>query len=197
MAATFYNDAQLTAAKTYIEDPLSNPLNTADLPHTERAWYGDPEPGIKIKDGTNPGVDNVMIPILHLVPERANNEAVLANDERRSETHNTYVYKAQGAGNTAPAPPIWPTTIGATVVDGAVTWECVRRTTEPEVMKLALTQPGLATATPGAPLDFGVTEVLSLAINAVEVWIEVDGIPALVNVMELYLSDEHLVFEAA
>lgn len=39
--------------------------------------------------------------------------------------------------------------------------------------RLALTQGGLATATPGAPLDLGVTQILSGTANAKTFWIRV------------------------
>lgn len=40
----------------------------------------------------------------------------------RPSVFNGFVYKATVAGTTGGAEPAWPTTIGATVVDGSVTW---------------------------------------------------------------------------
>jgi hypothetical protein len=41
-------------------------------------------------------------------------------------TQNGYTYRCTVAGTTAGAEPVWPTTVGLTVVDGGVTWQCVR-----------------------------------------------------------------------
>lgn len=196
MTTKFASDAALTTASD-IDDAAGNPLNSDDLPFEKRLYFGDDDDGVVIKDGTNPGTTNVIIPILHLVPEWSGAAAIAANDEIRTTAHNGYVYKAQGAGTTGGDEPTWPTTIGATLIDNDVTWECVRRTTEPESLKLSTTQGGLAAATPGASLDLGVTSVPGGAINAVEIWVEVDNVAALTNVAELYLSADHLVNEAA
>jgi hypothetical protein len=45
----------------------------------------------------------------------------------RPTTGNGYVYRAQASGTTAGTEPTWPTTVGATVVDGSVTWTNVGR----------------------------------------------------------------------
>jgi hypothetical protein len=40
---------------------------------------------------------------------------------------NTYIYRATASGTSAGSEPTWPTTVGATVVDGTVTWTNVGR----------------------------------------------------------------------
>lgn len=45
-------------------------------------------------------------------------------DTVKPTTENGYIYKATAAGTSDSAEPTWPTTIGSTVVDGGVTWEC-------------------------------------------------------------------------
>lgn len=196
MTTEFYADAAL-ANPGEIEDPIGNPLTLDDLPYQVALYFGDDDSNINIKDGTSPGVANIVIPIEHEVPEWSAAASISANDEIRSTAHNGYVYEAQGAGTTGGTEPTWPTTIGGTVVDNGITWECVRRTTEPETLKLATTQGGLAAATPGASLDLGVTVINGGSVNAVEIWVEADNIAALTNVSELYLGSEHLVNEAA
>lgn len=56
--------------------------------------------------------------------------AVSRYEVREPTTANGYKYRAQGAGTTAASEPTWPTTIGNTVVDGGVTWECVSKKPE-------------------------------------------------------------------
>lgn len=43
----------------------------------------------------------------------------------RPTTPNGYWYVAISAGTTGPTDPAWPTTVGASVTDGTVTWRCV------------------------------------------------------------------------
>jgi len=40
-------------------------------------------------------------------------------------TANGYKYRAQGAGTTDSSEPTWPTTVGNTVTDNDITWECI------------------------------------------------------------------------
>ena len=47
---------------------------------------------------------------------------IALNTERTPVTRNGYYYKATVAGTTGASEPTWPTTSGATVVDGTVTW---------------------------------------------------------------------------
>lgn len=47
-----------------------------------------------------------------------------AANARRPTVFNGYTYQATVGGTTGAAEPTWPTTIGATVQDGTVTWKC-------------------------------------------------------------------------
>lgn len=198
MANVLYTDASLDTEATYIDDAVGNPLKSSDLPHWEAQYIGDLT--YAIKDGTDPGVANVTLKVSHLVPEWTASMAVTTGDEVRSTSHNGFVYKALNDGNETGTEPTWPTTIGATVLGGGspqVTWQCERRTVEPESVKLALTSGGLAAATGGADLDLGVVSIPAGAINAIEYWIEVDNVAALTTGAECYVDAEHLVFEEA
>ena len=50
----------------------------------------------------------------------------LNNECTPDASQNGYTYRVTVAGTSGGGEPTWPTTLGNTVVDGAVTWECVR-----------------------------------------------------------------------
>jgi hypothetical protein len=63
-----------------------------------------------------------------VVPKWAASTAKVSGNEVIPLVANFYTYRCTVAGTTAGAEPVWPTTIGLTVVDGGVTWQCVRST---------------------------------------------------------------------
>ena len=58
-------------------------------------------------------------------PQWAANKAVKKGDRRRPTVGNGFVYECTVAGTTGATEPTWPTTSGATVTDGTVTWKAV------------------------------------------------------------------------
>lgn len=61
------------------------------------------------------------------------NAATITEDEVREPiTRNGYKYRAQDAGTTGGSEPTWPTTLGLTVADNGITWECIGKIPEYE-----------------------------------------------------------------
>lgn len=52
------------------------------------------------------------------------NQAMLVGHIVRPTTDNGFYYKATQVGTTGGAEPTWPTTVGATVADNTVIWQC-------------------------------------------------------------------------
>lgn len=198
MAFDLYDDPALAGADGYIQRPDGNKLRDSDIPFDKVKYLGSPLANEVLKEASDPGVDTIKIKIGHVIAEWSASQAVATNDQRRSATHNGYVYQAQGPGATGLVEPTWPTTLGATISDGTVTWQCLRRTAEPEHIALASSQSGLDSATPGATLDLGVTQVDGGAGNAVEVHARVLSLPALLNIdADLYIGNDDWLTEAA
>ena len=151
-----YLDASLT---TQFDDATHTlDLEAVDSSSADGSFYvGTPTSGNKVEAASDPGVDPIVCSIVHAVAEWSASEAILANDERRPTTHNGYVYEAQGSGTTGGSEPTWPTTIGGTVADNGITWECVRAGPDEEDIKVALSSGGLDGATGGASLNVATT----------------------------------------
>jgi len=56
--------------------------------------------------------------------QRANSFAYVVGDVVRPATPNGFLYRATNSGTSGGSIPSFPTTLGQTVVDGGVTWEC-------------------------------------------------------------------------
>lgn len=162
----------------YADPGLTTPLATWVRAHQtdgsldpvdKQIWFGSPDGTKQAQAASNPGVDQITVSIGQLYAARANSAAVTTGERRRLSPSNNRVYEATNSGSTAASPPAFPTTIGATVVDGGVTWEAVAYEDTPDELSLAATSGGLAAATPGAPLDVGIT-ILGGAANAVSFW---------------------------
>lgn len=70
-----------------------------------------------------------VVPAQASAPTRANTTAYALNAYVVPATPNGFYYKATAAGTSGGTIPTFPTTIGATVTDGTVTWTCAGRTT--------------------------------------------------------------------
>lgn len=83
---------------------------------------------------------------------RANTTAYALGAYVTPATANGYYYKATAAGTSGGTVPTYPTTIGATVTDGTVTWTCAGKTTLVAGTDYDIQSGGL-TVTSGATID--------------------------------------------
>lgn len=165
-----YEDAALTI-------PFSGTLqilhrsDLSDNPQDFQFWFGSTNALNQLQAASNPGVDQITLtPTDTLAPWVASTVYSLGT-LRQPTTPNGFRYRVTTAGTSAGSEPTWPTgAIGSTVIDGSVVWTQESAHHEISELKLALTQAGLAAATPGAPLDLGAT-ILGGVANAVEFWL--------------------------
>lgn len=169
MSFAFYSDAALTAPVTGLI--MQHKTDGSLDPVKRQLWLGSPNAAVKLQAASNPGVDPLTLSITQLHPARADSEVIAAGDRRRVSPSNNTIFEAGNNGTTAAAPPSWNTTIGATTVDGGVTWTAVSKEDTPDELKLALTEGGLAGASPGAGLSLGAT-ILGGVSNAVSWWVQ-------------------------
>ena len=164
----FYADAALTV-------PLSTwtRFHTTDGaldPVDKQIWFGSTDGTKKAQASSNPGVDQIAVSIGQVYAARADLEAVTSGERRRLTTSNNRVYQATNNGTTAASPPIFPTNINDTVLDGSVTWQTVAYEDTTDELSLAALQANLGAATPGDPLNLGVT-ILGGVGNAATFWV--------------------------
>ncbi|MDZ7831621.1 MAG: hypothetical protein U5L07_07700 [Desulfobacterales bacterium] len=89
------------------------------------AWPGGPQ----ALGGNSNGIGNATGNDTWAVNKWSAETAYSLGDECIPDASQTgYTYRVTSAGTTGATEPTWPTTLGNTVVDGAVTWECVRTT---------------------------------------------------------------------
>jgi len=62
-----------------------------------------------------------------LTAHDASASAAFSKNLIRPTVYNGWVYQAQNSGTTGSTEPAWPTSLGATVIDGDITWECISR----------------------------------------------------------------------
>lgn len=169
MSFAIYSDAGLTVEVNSLK--LLHKTDGSLDPAKRQLWIGSTNSGEKLQAASNPGVDPLTLSITQLHPARANSEAILTGDKRRISPSNNTIFQANNNGTTAASPPTWNTTIGGTTVDGSVTWTAVAKEDTPDEIKLALTEAGLVSASPGAGLSLGTT-ILGGVGNAATFWLQ-------------------------
>lgn len=98
---------------------------------------------------TSGGISAGVVNRVHTVAnswatQRAASTTYAVGDVVRPAAANGFLYRATSAGATAAGTPAYPTVLGQTVTDGAVTWECYGRAI---IVFTATTQPSWPTFT--------------------------------------------------
>lgn len=167
----FYDDAALTQQTPPVIQ-LTHQSDFSDNPKTRHFRFGSPLANRKLQANSNPGVANITVAPVYILPAWAASTAYTLGQSRVPTASNGFRYVVQTAGTTGSTEPTWPTAIGSTVADGSVLWRCEAAIHAPTEYRLALTEAGLSSATPGAALVIG-TEVLGGSAEAVDVWMDV------------------------
>lgn len=165
-----YNDAALTL-------PFSGLLsfihqsNLSDNPQDIQLWFGSTNALNQLQANSDPGVDQITLSVVDLLAVWQSLHVYTLGTLRQPTVSNGFKYRVTTAGTSGVTEPTWPVVgIGSTVADGSVTWTFVGAHHPQTEIILALNSADLATNTPGAPLNLGVT-ILGGVANAVEIWL--------------------------
>lgn len=130
----FYTRAVLAMvnAETDFDDGMTFTLHTSAyaLARTANAYVSDLTNELATANGyTVGGIAAGVVTRTHTVAnswtaQRAASTAYTVGDVVRPAAANGFLYRATNSGSTAAGLPTYPTTLGQTVVDGGVTWEC-------------------------------------------------------------------------
>lgn len=176
-----YTDTGLTSAFSGLYQ-LVHETDLSDNPQDFVLYFGSAESaGTRTLQATsNPGVDQIALTPTVISDSWAASTAYSLGDIVIPTTPNGFKYKVTTAGTSNSTEPTWPTSIGGSVVDNTVTWECLAATHPTTEIKLATTSGGLSGATGGAALNLG-TAILSGTANYVEVHIRITNTVTSIN----------------
>ena len=168
-----FTNTALTAAFSGIYD-LVHYTDQSDNPQDFTLYLGSVLTDRQLQAASSPGVASITLTPTDILPIWAVATTYVVGDKVQPIAGNGFVYKCTVSGTShAATEPSWPvTTIGTTVTDGTCTWELNSAHHETTEIKLALTEGGLDSATPGAALSVATT-VLGGTSNDVEIWIRV------------------------
>ncbi len=176
MSFTFklFTDAGLTIEATQIQGRQLSDGSTPADENDQVLYLGSTTASRRARATSDPGTDPIEVTPAYAVTAWSGGLSVSADDIVMPTSNNGYKYQAQNSGTThASTEPTWPTTIGQTVVDNGITWECIDDLHQPSEVTLAATAGELATNTPGAALNLG-TQILSGTGNATPIHIRMD-----------------------
>lgn len=177
----FYTDSGLTAAFSGLYQ-LVHETDLSDNPQDFVLYFGSAEDAgtRKVEATSNPGVDQITLTPTGISDDWDASTAYSLGDIVIPTTPNGFKYKVTTAGTSNSSEPTWPTTIGQTVTDNTVVWECLAETHPTTEIKLASTSGGLSGATGGAAFNLG-TSIQSGTANAVEVHIRITNTVTSIN----------------
>lgn len=192
----FFADAALTDLASPF--PINHRIDGSGDPQDFLIYFGSLSSNRRVRADSNPGTDQIAVSIINATTLWAVATSKAVNDRVRTTAKNGFKYKCTVAGTThATTEPTWPTTIGNTVADNTVTWQCEEKLHESIEVKLAATSGGLGSATAGAALNLGTT-VTSGTGNKKEVHMRVDDATAAIDIeTELRLRTNTVIEDPA
>ncbi len=160
MESGFFSDSGLTAQIVSITSQQMEDGGSSTgypSPADVRVFLGIPNASKKIMALSNPGVDPIQVSLVSNVPGWTASTAIAEGDIVQPSTPTGYKMRAKTAGTTsATTEPVWPTAIGAEVIDNDFTWEVIDEIHQVSEIRLATSQANLDTAVAGDPLSLGI-----------------------------------------
>ncbi len=165
-----FNDALLTSAFSGDFQVISK-TDLSDNPQLFTLYIGSLLTTRLLQAASSPGTANITLTPVDILPIWTTLTAYVVGNKIQPIGGNGFVYECTTLGTTAASQPSWPTSpIGATVVDGTVTWTLISAHHATTEIRMALTALGVAGATPGAALSIGVS-VLGGTANVVPIYL--------------------------
>lgn len=170
-----YTDSNLTTEYSGISE-LIHETDQSDNPQViGPLYFGSAEESpisTKCQALSNPGVDEISLSVVDIVPEWEASTAYSVGDCVQPVGGNTYWYECTTAGTSHSSEPTWPTSgIGTTVTDNTAVWALKGKKHEETEIKLSLTN-DFSGSVAGASLNLGVT-VTNGTANAISFYVQV------------------------
>ena len=177
---SLFNDTNLTDSFNGFIDTIHE-ITLSDNPQDVTLYLGSLGSGggdtedRQLQAQSNPGVDNMAISIINILPEWNNDTNYIVGDCIEPVTPNGFRYRCIIAGTShLTTEPVWSGMggIGSIIVDNTVTWKKVSARHPVTEVTLALNSGDLGTNTPGNPLNIGNT-IVSGTINALPIYVRI------------------------
>ncbi len=158
-----FTTAALTTEHSGVLD-LIHQTDESDNPQDFTVYFGSLGSGgadtadRQCQANSDPGVDNIVIDVVYILPEWDNATAYVVGDCVEPVTPDGYRYRCTTAGTSGGSEPTWNNgSVGATTTDNTVVWTMVSAKHADTEVVLALSSGDLGTNTPGASLSIGNT----------------------------------------